>query len=142
MTNYETVRSNEDIYKAKVETRRKRAEEPFERKLLALVRMQMIDYSLARSSGRTARKPLGGVYPGERVTHGLMAILYGAMPANFVPTILEWNRNATAFSAVQHDVPSALSWTMTATALGVLLSGVRDLCEHPRYGIGAPKVSR
>jgi len=57
MTNYQTVRSNEDIYKAKVEARRKRAAEPFERKLLALVRMQMMDYSLARSAGRTARKP-------------------------------------------------------------------------------------
>lgn len=57
MTHYETVRTNEDIYQAKIEARRKRAEEPFERKLLALVRMQMIDYSLARSTGRIARKP-------------------------------------------------------------------------------------
>ncbi len=55
MTNYQ--RSNEDIYKAKAEARKKRAAEPFERKLLALVRMQMMDYSLARSAGRTARKP-------------------------------------------------------------------------------------
>jgi fructoselysine-6-P-deglycase FrlB-like protein len=57
MTNYQTVRSNEDIYKAKAEVRRMRAAEPFERKLLALVRMQMMDYSIARSAGRTARKP-------------------------------------------------------------------------------------
>ena len=57
MTSYQNVRSNEDIYKAKAEARRKRAAEPFERKLLALVRMQMMDYSLARSAGRTARKP-------------------------------------------------------------------------------------
>jgi hypothetical protein len=57
MTNYESVRSNEDIYKAKAEARRKRAAEPFEKKLLALVRMQIMDYSLARSAGRTARKP-------------------------------------------------------------------------------------
>ena len=57
MTNYKSVRSNEDVYRAKAEARRKRAAEPFERKLLALVRMQMIDYSLARSAGRTARNP-------------------------------------------------------------------------------------
>ncbi len=57
MTDYQTVRSNEEIYKAKAESRRKRAAEPFERKLLALVRMQMMDYSLARSAGRTARAP-------------------------------------------------------------------------------------
>ncbi len=56
MTNYQIV-SNEDIYKAKAEARRKRAAEPFECKLLALVRMQMMDYSLAQSAGRTARKP-------------------------------------------------------------------------------------
>ena len=57
MTNYQSVRSNEDIYKAKAKARRKRAAEPFEQKLLALVRMQMMDYSLARSAGRTARNP-------------------------------------------------------------------------------------
>jgi hypothetical protein len=56
MTNYHSV-SNEDIYKAKAEARRKRATEPFERKLLALVRMQMMDYSLAQAAVRTARKP-------------------------------------------------------------------------------------
>lgn len=56
MTNYQNV-SNEDIYKAKAEARRKRAAEPFERKLLALVRMQMMDYAVAQSAGRTARKP-------------------------------------------------------------------------------------
>lgn len=57
MTNYQSVRSNEDIYKAKAEARRKRAADSFERKLLALVRMQMMDYSLAQSAGRNARKP-------------------------------------------------------------------------------------
>lgn len=57
MTDFRNVRSNEDIYEAKAAARRKRAAEPFELKLLALVRMQMIDYALAQSAGRTARKP-------------------------------------------------------------------------------------
>lgn len=57
MTDYQSIRSNEDIYEAKAAARRKRAEEPFDRKLLALVRMQMMDYSLAQAAGRTARKP-------------------------------------------------------------------------------------
>jgi hypothetical protein len=57
MTDYQSVRTHEDIYKAKAESRRKRAAEPFERKLLALVRMQMMDYSIARAAGRNARKP-------------------------------------------------------------------------------------
>ncbi len=56
MTDYQNV-SNEDIYKAKGEARKVRAAQPFELKLLALVRMQMMDYSLAKSAGRTARKP-------------------------------------------------------------------------------------
>jgi hypothetical protein len=56
MTNYQNV-SNEDIYQAKAEARKKRAAEPFERKLLALVRMQMMDYAVAQSAGRIARKP-------------------------------------------------------------------------------------
>lgn len=57
MKSYETVRSNEDIYRAKAEARKKRAQEPFERKLIALVRMQMMDYSIAQAAGRTTRKP-------------------------------------------------------------------------------------
>src|SRR5207237_277166 len=31
------------------------------------------------------RAPLGGVFAGERVTHALMAIIYGAMLANLLP---------------------------------------------------------
>ena len=57
MTNYESVRSNEDIYAAKAAARKKRAAEPFERKLLALVRMQMMDYSVACAAGRPVRRP-------------------------------------------------------------------------------------
>jgi len=74
------------------------------------------------------RKPLGGVYPGERVTHGPMAILYGAILAFLSPTIFEWNKHATGFSAALYEVPDALRWAMAAMALGVLLSGIRDLC--------------
>ncbi|MBS2004175.1 MAG: hypothetical protein U0103_07675 [Candidatus Obscuribacterales bacterium] len=57
MTDYRSVRSNDDIYKAKADARRQRAAEPFERKLLALVRMQMLNYAVAKSAGRTARPP-------------------------------------------------------------------------------------
>src|SRR5262250_3512304 len=31
------------------------------------------------------RKPLGDVYGGERITHAVMGILYGAMVANLLP---------------------------------------------------------
>ena len=36
------------------------------------------------------RKPLGGVYAGERVMHGVMGIVYGAMLASVVPTLRTW----------------------------------------------------
>src|SRR5262245_21404052 len=36
------------------------------------------------------RKTLGDVYAGERVTHAVMGILYGAMLANLLPTIAAW----------------------------------------------------
>jgi fructoselysine-6-P-deglycase FrlB-like protein len=49
--------TNQDIWKAKIEARHKRALEPFEHKLLALIRMQMMDYSIALSTGRTPHKP-------------------------------------------------------------------------------------
>jgi fructoselysine-6-P-deglycase FrlB-like protein len=56
MTNYDNV-SREDIYKAKAEARKQRALEPFEKKLVALVRMQMMNYEMAKSTGRTIRTP-------------------------------------------------------------------------------------
>lgn len=31
------------------------------------------------------RKPIGDVYGGERITHAIMGIVYGAMVANLVP---------------------------------------------------------
>src|ERR1051325_5101305 len=73
------------------------------------------------------RKPLGGVYPGERVTHALMGIIYGAMLANLAPTLLAWWLEPTALAAQTQDVPQWLSWALTLMAVGVTLSGARDL---------------
>lgn len=73
------------------------------------------------------RKSLGGVYPGERVTHALMGIIYGAMLANLAPTLLAWWRGATALAAQTGDVPQWLTWALTLMAAGVTLSGARDL---------------
>jgi hypothetical protein len=73
------------------------------------------------------RKSLGGVYPGERVTHALMGIIYGAMLANLAPTLLAWWREPTALAATNEPVPRALLWALTLMAAGVTLSGARDL---------------
>lgn len=72
------------------------------------------------------RKPLGDVYAGERVTHAVMAILYGAMIANLAPALAAWWAEPTAL-VVSPAGPRALRWVLTAMAAGVLLSGLRDL---------------
>jgi hypothetical protein len=73
------------------------------------------------------RKALGGVYPGERVTHAVMGIIYGAMLANLAPTLLAWWREPTALVASAGVAPRLLKWLLTLMSAGVTLSGARDL---------------
>src|SRR5229473_1825787 len=73
------------------------------------------------------RKPLGGVYPGERVMHAVMGIVYGAMLANVVPTLRIWLSHATALTLSPSPVHDSVRWFMVVMAVGVFLSGVRDL---------------
>jgi len=73
------------------------------------------------------RKPLGGVYKGERVTHALMGIIYGAMLANLAPTLLAWSREPTSLAATTKTIPPTLVWALTLMSAGVTLSGARDL---------------
>ncbi len=73
------------------------------------------------------RKSLGDVYAGERVTHAVMGILYGAMIACLVPTLAAWWESPTALAAAPAAVEPWLRWTLTAMAAGVLASGARDL---------------
>lgn len=74
------------------------------------------------------RQPLGGVYPGERCMHTVMAILYGAVLAHLVPVVWAWGHLPTALAVAPVPVPEALRWTLNAMAAGVLTSGARDLC--------------
>jgi hypothetical protein len=74
----------------------------------------------------TARKPLGDVYPGERVTHAVMGILYGAMLASLIPVLWDWWSLPTALTLVPAPVPDLLRWGLTVMAVGVFASGVRD----------------
>jgi len=75
----------------------------------------------------TVRKQLGDVYGGERVTHAIMGILYGAMAANLIPVLLHWWTLPTSLPLDPPPVSSALRWTLTTMAAGVLASGLRDL---------------
>jgi hypothetical protein len=74
------------------------------------------------------RRPLGGVYPGERTTHAIMGIVYGAMLANLVPVLLDWLRAPTDLIAppIVAGPPAALRWALVVMGAGVFVSGVRD----------------
>jgi len=74
----------------------------------------------------TARKALGDVYAGERVTHAVMGILYGGMIATLIPVLTSWWRLPDALVAAT-GVPAALQWGLTLMAGAVLASGIRDL---------------
>ena len=73
------------------------------------------------------RRELGDVYAGERVTHAIMGILYGAMLACLIPALRQWAALPTAFAGVPAPVAPALRWALTVMAVGVTLSGARDL---------------
>jgi hypothetical protein len=73
------------------------------------------------------RKQLGDVYAGERVTHAVMGILYGAMIANLVPTLSDWWALPTGLVVSWAGIPDFLLWGLFVMAAGVLFSGLRDL---------------
>lgn len=75
----------------------------------------------------TVRKALGDVYGGERVTHAVMGILYGAMIASLIPALIGWWALPDALALASPDVPVVLRWGLAVMAAGVFASGVRDL---------------
>ncbi len=83
------------------------------------------------------RASIGGVYPGERATHAIMGIVYGAMLAHLVPVVADSWQKPTALMFSPAAVPVELRWALTAMAAGVLLSGLRDLASAQ----GLPKSS-
>ena len=74
-----------------------------------------------------ARKTLGDVYGGERVTHAVMGILYGAMIASLIPVLIAWWPMPSTVLLDLPDIPPGLRWALVIMAGGVLLSGIRDL---------------
>jgi hypothetical protein len=71
------------------------------------------------------RKPQGGVFPGERVTHALMGIVYGAFLARLAPHWIAWSHASTGTPRAI-ATPFPLLVLLSAMAVGVLLSGLRD----------------
>lgn len=75
----------------------------------------------------TVRKELGDVYAGERITHAIMGILYGAMIAKLIPLLAVWWALPTGLVVDWVGIPAVLRWGLIAMAGGVVLSGLRDL---------------
>jgi hypothetical protein len=73
------------------------------------------------------RKELGDVYPGERVTHALMGITYGAMLASLAPTLNSWWGSPTSFTMQPAMSPEWVRTVLSAMGVGVVASGLRDL---------------
>ncbi len=61
---------------------------------------------------------------GERVMHTIMAILYGGFLTSLGTQLWEWQARPTGLADADYG---AISWSMSAFAVGVFLSGVRDL---------------
>ncbi|MEU1630734.1 hypothetical protein ABZ746_36795 [Streptomyces sp. NPDC020096] len=72
------------------------------------------------------RKPLGGLLPGERTTHTIMAIVYGAMLAHLLPALWHWWARPTGLVVDPAPVPLLLRLALTALAAGTLFSAARD----------------
>lgn len=73
------------------------------------------------------RKSIGGVYPGERITHALIGILYGAILALFLPILLSWWNEPSGIQFSKIDVPYFLRLSLLIMAFGTSLSGLRDI---------------
>lgn len=73
------------------------------------------------------RAGIGGVFPGERITHAVMGIVYGAMLGYLAPTLWRWAQEPTSLVPTTHPVPDPLIWALSAMAAGILVHGCRDL---------------
>lgn len=65
----------------------------------------------------------------ERVTHTLLTLNYGVILAMLVPWLVAQARLPTGLALVSHGV---LSWLFALAALGVIVSGLRDLAAARR----------
>jgi hypothetical protein len=101
--------------------------------LVAEIALTMADFVIEID----VRRSLGDVYAGERVTHAVMGILYGAAIAMLVPALVDWWQQPTALRLAPTAVPETLRWLLAVMAVGVFLSGARDLYAAGRLPHGA-----
>jgi hypothetical protein len=77
------------------------------------------------------RRPLGGVFAGERATHAVMGIVYGAALAHLAPELVVGAARSTAL--VRWDAPAPLRFAMPLMAAG---------CSFPGCAISAASTVR
>ncbi|MFM9874346.1 MAG: hypothetical protein ACKVQS_12880 [Fimbriimonadaceae bacterium] len=61
---------------------------------------------------------------GERCMHSIMGIVYGAFLAMLLPEMWKWSQLPAGWGASYHGIPA---WLLLGLAIGVFVSGVRDL---------------
>jgi hypothetical protein len=70
------------------------------------------------------RPAIGGLAPGERVLHSLMAVVYGAMLCRLVPELVAGAGEPTGL--VASGIPGWMAAAATLAACGIAVSGTRD----------------
>ncbi len=65
----------------------------------------------------------------ERITHTLLTLNYGIVLAILVPVLASWAKLPSALLAANYGI---MSWLCAAAAIGVVLSGLRDLAAARR----------
>jgi hypothetical protein len=61
---------------------------------------------------------------------------YGATIATLLPALWTWSQQPTALRFGPPAVPEALRWALVVVAVGVFVSGVRDLYAAARFPHG------
>lgn len=95
--------------------------------LIALLAAEIVVTLADFTVEERVRSRLGGLYAGERVTHAVMGIIYGAMLAYLVPVLIGWWKLPSGFAPRPAGVPGILRWGLVGMGGGVFLSGLRDL---------------
>ncbi|HET6371525.1 MAG TPA: hypothetical protein VFG95_10025, partial [Nitrospiria bacterium] len=91
--------------------------------LSAEIAITLIDFTIEVET----RKSLGGLYDGERITHAVIAIFFGAMLATFIPALLKGWRFPSTFALIpENDVDPLLRPAFFLMAIGAILSSARD----------------
>ena len=62
--------------------------------------------------------------PGERCMHSIMGIVYGAFLALLLPELWKWSHLSAGWGVSYHGIPA---WILLCLAIGVFVSGVRDM---------------